>query len=245
MMTFHVISIFHHILDSYLNETLLKRASESGVIKIVVHDLRDYTQDKHRSTDDTPTGGGPGMVMKIEPIFRCLASIRQTQAHSFDLEKQCREREDKIFHHPQSPIILLSPRGRQFSQAVAETWVKADITSLIFICGRYEGVDQRVSDYLVDYECSIGPYVLSGGELPALVMIETITRLLPDVLGNKESLCEESFAGGLGLEYPQYTKPTDFCPVSGVTWSTPPVLLSGHHNQIKAWRLDKATRHRL
>ena len=231
-MTFHIITIFPDIFDSYINESILKRAQEAGAINVVVHDLRKYATDKHKTTDDTPTGGGPGMVMKPEPIFECLKSIRLKENPRFKIKPNSKN----LFFSESSPILLMTPQGKQFTQKEAQKCADKKRDSVILICGRYEGIDQRVHDYMIDFEYSIGPYVLSGGELPALVITEAITRLLPDVLGNEESLKEESHSKETTKEYPQYTKPAVFSPTADIELQTPEILLSGNHEEIKKWR---------
>lgn len=237
-MTFHILTIFPHIFDSYINETILKRAREAGIIDIIIHDIRAFATDKHKTTDDTPTGGGPGMVMRIEPLYTCLLTLREKQYPDFNIKKNACAYPSSVFHTHDSPILLMTPRGKQFTQIPAQRL--SSLTSLILICGRYEGVDQRVADYLVDDEYSIGPYVLSGGELPALVITEAITRLIPGVLGNEESLHEESYTDKK-KEYPQYTKPATFSPIPDTEWHTPDILLSGNHAKIKKWREDRSS----
>ncbi|HLD19904.1 MAG TPA: tRNA (guanine(37)-N(1))-methyltransferase [Patescibacteria group bacterium] len=267
-MTFHILTIFPHIFDSYINETILKRAQNAGSINITIHDIRAFATDKHKTTDDTPTGGGPGMVMKIEPIYNCLLALRKKQSPDFDIEKNAIAHPSSVFYSNDSPILLMTPRGKQFTQTDAQNLTRTNtiknlktdnrqlITekhSIILICGRYEGVDQRVADHMVDYEYSIGPYVLSGGELPALIITEAIARLIPGVLGNEESLQEESHSVNLAtaesangrrsaVEYPQYTKPATFSPIPDTEWRTPDILLSGNHAEIKKWKNDHATR---
>lgn len=238
-MKFDIVTIFPHILDSYVNESILKRAREKGLINVKCWDLRDFTEDKHRSVDDTPYGGGPGMVLKVEPIWRCLRQIQNSMSYRHGMAKL------KIEKNKHSKIILLSPKGEQFNQKKAEALTRLD--QLILICGRYEGVDARV-EKLVDEQLSIGPYVLSGGELPAIVVVEAITRLLPGVLGSADSLCVESFGADTDanrgvknsqkhfIEYPQYTRPEIFAPAPCVKWRVPKVLLSGDHKKIKEWR---------
>ncbi len=218
-MRFNVITIFPDLILDYCTESILGRAQGLNVIDVQTVNLRDFSNDKHGSVDDTPYGGGAGMVMKPEPIYLAL---KQLSALSSQLNIESRKR-----------TILLSPRGRQFDQQVAEEWSKLD--EITFVCGRYEGVDQRVADHMVDEEISIGPYVLAGGELGALVIIEAISRLVPGVLGNEASLAEETFSPSVGVEYPQYTKPEDF-----YGWKVPEVLLSGHHQKIEDWRKGKA-----
>ncbi|MFC1618007.1 tRNA (guanosine(37)-N1)-methyltransferase TrmD [Patescibacteria group bacterium] len=209
-MTYHILTIFPEIFTSFLKESILARAQEEGKVKINIHDIRDYTTDKHRSVDDTPYGGGPGMVMKIEPIYEAITELGL----------------DKL---PNSQTILMSARGKQFDQPKAQSFSKLE--NLVIIAGRYEGVDQRVADNLCDEEISIGPYVLNGGEVPAMAIIEATFRLLPGVLGNVESAKTESFSEGNKLEAPQYTKPDNFN-----NWSVPEVLLSGDHQKINDWR---------
>ncbi|HBR13448.1 MAG TPA: tRNA (guanosine(37)-N1)-methyltransferase TrmD, partial [Candidatus Komeilibacteria bacterium] len=179
-MQYDIITIFPKILDAYFNESILKRAQQARLINIKTHDLRDYTADKHRSVDDAPYGGGPGMVLMVEPIYKCLKKIKRQK---------------------KSRVILLDPAGKQFDQKMAEKFSKLD--QLVFICGRYEGIDARV-DNLIDEKISVGPYVLSGGELPAAIIIEATARLLPGVLGKIESTEYETFAGEKSdvVEYP-------------------------------------------
>ena len=218
-----VLTIFPRIFDGFTSATLIQRAQEKGFLRIRLVNLRDYATDKHKTTDDTPYGGGPGMVMNIEPIYRALQAL-DGQATGSRQQAVGKRR-----------TVLLSPRGRQLTQQVAQEY--ATLETLTLICGRYEGVDQRVADHLCDEELSIGPYVLSGGEVPAMVVIETVSRLLPGVLGNPESLQEESFASPPAVEYPQYTKPATFR-----GWSVPEVLLSGDHAAIASWRHAHTTR---
>jgi tRNA (guanine37-N1)-methyltransferase len=210
IMNFDILTIFPAILDSYFKEGVVGRAVKNKKINIQTHNLRDWTKDKHRTVDDTPYGGGAGMVLKIEPIALALK----------DLKKKDSKR---------TRTILFSAKGTLFNQKKAQ-----DLSSyerLIFVCGRYEGVDERVVKHLVDEEISIGEFVLSGGELAAAVLIDSVSRLLPGVLGNEESLIEESFQKKGMAEYPQYTKPEDY-----KGWKVPPVLLSGNHSLIRVWR---------
>ncbi|HAH04390.1 TPA: tRNA (guanosine(37)-N1)-methyltransferase TrmD [Candidatus Komeilibacteria bacterium] len=211
-MQYDIITIFPKILDAYFNESILKRAQQARLINIKTHDLRDYTADKHRSVDDAPYGGGPGMVLMVEPIYKCLKKIKRQK---------------------KSRVILLDPAGKQFDQKMAEKFSKLD--QLVFICGRYEGIDARV-DNLIDEKISVGPYVLSGGELPAAIIIEATARLLPGVLGKIESTEYETFAGEKSdvVEYPQYTRPENF---KGM--KVPEILLSGNHKEIEKWRQSK------
>ncbi len=227
-MKFNVLTIFPGIISDYASESILGRGQKSGVIKINSVNIRDFAEDKHKTVDDTPYGGGAGMVMKPEPIYRALKSV---DAIPFSKDNGLSKLK-KIFTGKlknKKRTILLSPRGRQFDQRLAEKWSKFD--ELTFICGRYEGVDQRVTDHMVDEEVSVGPYVLAGGELGALVMIEAVSRLVSGVLGNKDSLKDETHNIDLDSEYPQYTKPSDF-----KGWKVPDILLSGDHKLIRDWR---------
>jgi len=219
MMRFDIITIFPDILDSYLKEGILAQAIKKGLIKINFHNLRDYTKDKHQTTDDRPFGGGPGMVMMVEPIYRAILALNsKSEARNSKQRKR---------------IILLSPQGKKLDQKMAKRLSKYD--QLILICGRYEGVDARVKEHIVDEEISIGDYVLSGGELPAMVIVEAVSRLVPKVLGNKESLKSESHTKTGDLDFPQYTRPAEFR-AGRKTWKTPEVLLSGDHKKIEEWR---------
>jgi tRNA (guanine37-N1)-methyltransferase len=213
-MRFEIITIFPEIFREVFDFGIIRRAAESGLIEIKVHDLRDYTHDRHRQVDDRPFGGGAGMVMKAEPIFRAVEAI----THGTDRDEVT--------------TVLLSPQGRLFNQAIAENLSRRP--RLLLICGRYEGVDERVAEHLVDEELSIGDYVLSGGEIPAMVMVDAVTRLIPGALGSEESAVRESFADGL-LDYPHYTRPADYR-----GFKAPDVLLSGHHGEIERWRRQKA-----
>jgi len=209
-----VYSIFPEYLDGPLGVSLLGRARERGLLDVRVHDPRDWATDRHRSVDDTPFGGGAGMVMAPEPLF---AAVEDTE--------------------PVRPLFLLSPGGRRFDQRVAAELARS--AGFALLCGRYEGVDQRVADHLCDGELSVGDFVLAGGEAAALVVIEAVARLLPGVMGNEDSAGEESFADGL-LEYPQYTRPAEFR-----GFEVPEVLRSGDHARIARWRHAAALRRTL
>jgi tRNA (guanine37-N1)-methyltransferase len=212
-----VLTIFPGMFAPVLEESILKRAQEAGLITITVHDLRRFTTDRHHTTDDSPFGGGVGMVMKPEPFFRGVAELRCPP------EAGCAEE-----------IIILDPQGERFDQAKARAL--AARSHLILLCGRYEGVDERVRRHLATSALSIGDYVLTGGELPAMVVIDAVSRLLPGVLGAEEGAETDTFSEGL-LEYPQYTRPAEF---EGLP--VPEVLLSGHHEQIRRWRRKEALR---
>lgn len=215
-MRIDIITIFPGMFNCVLNESIMKRAQAKGKVKFYIHDLRDYTQDKHRKVDDRPFGGGSGMVMRPEPIFNCVDKIKSKTRGA------------------RTKVILLSPQGKKFNQACAKRFIK--LNNLILICGHYEGVDERVRRYLVNEEVSIGDYILTGGELPAMVLIDAVVRLIPGVLGDKNSLNFESFEGNL-LEYPHYTRPANFRNID-----VPEVLLSGDHNKIGAWRKEESVR---
>ncbi len=228
-MIIDIITIFPEMFAPVLNESIIKRAQQKGKVKIHIHDLRNYSFDKHRKVDDRPFGGGSGMVMNAEPIFKAVEDIR-AQEHL-----PCRQAgKGKGAQAYKVHIILLCPQGKMLNQKVAKRLVKHK--HLILICGHYEGVDERVREYLADEEISIGDYVLTGGELPSMVLVDAIVRLVPGVLGDKNSLNFESFEGNL-LEYPQYTRPADFR-----GFKVPAVLLSGDHNKIEAWRKKEAVK---
>jgi len=215
-----VYTIFPAIFESPLQEGLLGKAVRNGVIDIRVHDIRDYAEGKHRQVDDAPFGGGPGMVMKPEPVFEAVAG---TLGYGMDeleaLKKKVR-------------VVMLTPRGNRMDQA--KVMELAAEHHLALVCGRYEGVDERVLEHLCTDALSIGDYILSGGEFAALVVIEAVSRLVPGVLGNEESLADESFSRGL-LEHPQYTRPADYR-----GWRVPEVLLSGDHGAVERWRREAA-----
>ena len=212
-MIFSILTLFPNIFESPLQESIVKRAVERGLISFNVVNIRDYAEDTHRTCDDAPYGGGPGMVMKIEPIHRAVEHLEKTLG--------------------KPKYVLLTPQGRLFDEDMAIRFSRNK--HLCLVCGRYEGLDERVLT-LVDEEVSIGDYVLSGGEIPALVLIEAITRCIPGVLGNEQSSMDESFSHGL-LEYPQYTRPEAF-----MDMEVPPILLSGNHEEIRKWRRREALR---
>ena len=230
MLTFDVITIFPEIFDSYLKESLVFRAQKKKLIKINIHNLRKWTRDKHKTVDDRPYGGGLGMVIKVEPVFRAVSALKS-----------------KI-KNQKSKIILFTPRGKKFNQKIAYKLSK--LNQIIMICGRYEGVDERVAKYIADLELSIGDYDLMGGELPTMIVIETVARLIPGVLGKPELLKERTTKEKGFIEYPQYTRPELFdirkyiknwraCPLKfrkAKIWRVPKVLISGHHKKIEEWR---------
>jgi tRNA (guanine37-N1)-methyltransferase len=200
------------MFTSPLNFSLLKKAQEKGLLSISLHDIRSWADDKHKMTDDAPYGGGCGMVMKVEPVEKALNKIRNLE-------------DDSV-------VVLMTPQGEVLNQKIAVEL--SGKKSIIIICGRYEGVDERIREHLVDREISIGDYILTGGELPALILIDAVSRFIPDVLGNPESTQSESFSANL-LEYPQYTRPAEY-----KNWGVPDVLLSGNHAEIEIWRKIKS-----
>ncbi len=216
-MRFHVLTIFPRMFDSPFAEGVVRRGIDAGLVQLHVHDIRDYTHDRHRSTDDYTFGGGPGMLMKPEPLFEGVESIREKHG----------TRED-------APVILLTPQGERLSQPLVEKLGAED--DLVLICGRYEGFDERVRENLATHEISIGDYVLNGGEAAAIVLVEAVARLVPGVLGSNESARSDSFSSGL-LQYPQYTRPADFRGMA-----VPEVLLSGDHARIEEWRRRESLR---
>jgi tRNA (guanine37-N1)-methyltransferase len=222
-MIFDIITIFPRIFNSYLKESFIKKAQEKGLIKIRIHNLRDFTTDKHKTVDDRPFGGGLGMVLKVEPVYQAVSTLISN--FQFPISKQKRKK---------TKIILFTPRGKKFNQQIAYKLSK--LNHIIMICGRYEGVDERVAKHIADMELSIGDYDLMGGELPAMVVIETVTRLIPGVLGKPELLKERITKEKGFIEYPQYTRPEVFEPKKGIKWRVPKVLLSGHHQKIEEWR---------
>ena len=211
-MRFDVFSLFPDVFNAYLNTSILKRAQESKALEVQIHNIRNWAEDKHHTTDDTPYGGGGGMVMKPEPVFAAVEGV--------------------LGRPPQCPVILLSPQGRTFNQKIA--FELAEQQHLALLCGRYESLDDRIRQHLVTDSISIGDYVLTGGELPALVLIDAVTRLLPGVLGDPQAAQDDSFATGL-LEYPHYTRPPEFR-----GWKIPEILLSGNHAEIARWRRQQA-----
>ena len=221
-MKFDIVTIFPKMVEAPLAEGIVGRAIERGAIDVRVHDLRDHTTDRHRVVDDVPFGGGPGMVLKAEPLFRAVEHIRSERGEP-------------------SAIVLTSPDGERLTHALAQRLSAMD--HLVILCGRYEGVDERVREHLATEAVSIGDYVLSGGELPALVIVDAVARLVPGVVGDDASVRGDTFARDGLLDFPQYTRPADFRGLK-----VPPVLLSGHHAEIEKWRreqaLERTRRHR-
>jgi len=217
-MQFEVFTLLPDVFPPYLESSIIQRARQRGLVSVNVHNIRDYTHDRHHVTDDTPYGGGGGMVMKPEPIFEAVEFVIGLDAHR---------------SQPQPvPIIMLTPQGRVFTQAVAQELSQHERIALL--CGRYEGLDERIREHLVTDEISVGDYVLTGGELPALILIDAVTRLIPGALGDPDGAADDSHATGL-LEYPHYTRPPDFR-----GWKVPEVLLSGDHAKVAQWRREQS-----
>ena len=230
MIKFDVITIFPDIFKSYLGESLIARAQAKKFIKINLHNLRKWTNDNHKTVDDRPYGGGLGMVLKVEPIYKAVNSI-SINKHSYHISSDSRKSDTS---KKKVKVILFTPRGKKFDQKLAYKLSK--LNQIIFICGRYEGVDERVAQKIADMEISIGDYDLMGGELPAMVAIETISRLIPGVLGKEQLLKERISKSGGFLEYAQYTRPEIFSPKKRVNWKVPKVLISGDHKKINEWK---------
>jgi len=207
-MHFDIFTLFPQVFEPYLSSSILSRAQENALIKVALHNIRDWTHDRHHVTDDTPYGGGGGMVMKAPPIFEAVESVLGTP--------------------PCCPVILMTPQGRPLTAAVAQEL--AELPRMAILCGRYEGVDERVREHLVTDQISVGDYVLTGGELPALIVIDAVTRFIPGALGDPTGAMDDSFASGL-LEYPHYTRPEEYR-----GWRVPDVLISGNHAEINRWR---------
>jgi len=214
VIRFDVLSIFPEMFQSPLNYSLLKKAQDKGLIQVSFHNIRDWAQDKHKMTDDAPYGSGCGMVMKVEPVEKALNAVRKQEMDPL--------------------VVLMTPQGETFNQKIAAQLTEKN--QIIIICGRYEGVDERIRQHLTDREISIGDYILTGGELSAMVLMDAVSRLVPGVLGNEQSVEGESFSQGL-LEYPQYTRPAEY---KGL--KVPEVLLSGNHAEIEKWRKIESLR---
>jgi len=211
-MRFDIFTLLPDVFPPYLNASILQKASQNGLLEVLVHDIRAWTTDKHHVTDDTPYGGGGGMVMKPEPVFAAV--------------------EDVLGAPPTCPVILMTPQGRVFNQKIAMEL--AEMPQVALLCGRYEGIDERIREHLVTDEISIGDFVLTGGELPALMVLDAVVRFIPGVLGDPTGALDDSHASGL-LEYPHYTRPPEFR-----GWGIPEVLLSGHHAEIEKWRRQQS-----
>jgi tRNA (guanine37-N1)-methyltransferase len=223
-MYIHILTLFPNMFTGPFSESIIKRAQDRGLVEIAIHNIRDYTADRHHVVDDSPYGGGPGMVLKPEPLFEAVVAIKSERGECVESERG----------ESELAVLLLTPQGRLFNQRAAEELAKYE--EMILICGHYEGVDERVREHLVTDEISIGDYVLSGGELAAMVVVDALVRQLPGALGSGESVGEDSHSSGL-LEYPQYTRPQSFR-----GWEVPEVLLSGNHAAIARWRREQSLR---
>jgi len=232
-MRIDIVTLFPEICRAPLNESIMKRAQEKRIVDVQIHNLRDWTTDKHHVVDDTPFGGGQGMVMKPEPIFAAVEDLRQ-QTSNFDESRAGSQRPAFNVQLKTPKVILMSPTGRRFDQQMAAQL--SEESHLIIICGHYEGVDQRVIEHLIDMEISIGDYVLTNGAIAAAVLVDAIVRLLPGTLGDEQSAVDDSFSSEhSALEAPQYTRPAEFR-----GWKVPEVLLSGNHAEIAKWRKEQA-----
>ncbi len=220
-MKIDIITLFPQMFSGPFDESIVKRAQDKGLVEIEIHDLRKWTDDKRKTVDDKPFGGGAGMVMKVEPVYRAVKELRT---------------EDSL-------VIYTTPQGRKLEQSLSNKF--STQTHLIILCGHYEGLDERARENLIDVEVSIGDFVLTGGELPAMVIVDSIVRLIPGVLGKEESHQNESFMevdGTKLLEHPHYTQPAEFVTDEGETWAVPDVLLSGHHENIEKWRKEQSVK---
>lgn len=227
-MKIDILTLFPKMFTGPFDESIIKRAQEKEIIEINIHNLRKWATDKHKTVDDRPFGGGAGMVLKVEPVYRALKELEEKH----DSIETCAE---------QSRSILMTPQGKKLEQNLSKKF--STQSHLIIICGHYEGIDERIRTNLADYEISIGDYVLTGGELPSMVFIDSIVRLIPGVVGKEESIQTESFQEAEGktlLEYPQYTQPAEFETDEGEKWSVPEILLSGHHANIERWRKEES-----
>jgi tRNA (guanine37-N1)-methyltransferase len=215
MIQFDILTIFPEMFDCYFDSSMLARAQKNKLVKIRVHNIRDYTKDKHKVTDDTAYGGISGMVMKVEPIYRAVRAIK---------------------HKKKTRVILLSAKGKVLSQQKVRSLAKYD--QIILIAGHYKGVDERVAKYVADEELSVGEFVITGGELPAMIVVDAVSRMIKGVVGKEMSKEGESFSKGVQYEHPVYTRPEIFSPKKGTNWKVPPVLLSGNHKKIEEWRTE-------
>jgi tRNA (guanine37-N1)-methyltransferase len=227
-MRIDIVTLFPEICRGPLSESIMKRAQENRIVELHIHNLRDWTTDKHHVVDDSPFGGGQGMVMKPEPIYAAVEALRKTP----NIERSTSNAEQSAIGNRKSKILLMSPAGRRLDQQMAQQLSQE--SHLIIISGHYEGVDHRVIEHLIDLEISIGDYVLTNGGIAAVVLVDSIVRLLPGTLGHEQSAADDSFSNGL-LEAPQYTRPADFR-----GWKVPEVLLSGNHAEIAKWRKEQA-----
>ncbi len=224
-MIFDILTIFPEMFSCYFDSSMLGKAQKKKLIKIRVHNIRDYAKDKHRVTDDSAYGGISGMVMKVEPIFRAVTALKKSKI---------KNQKSKI----RSRVILLSAKGKVLTQQKVRSLAKYD--QIILIAGHYKGVDERVAKYVADDELSIGEFVITGGELPAMILVDAVSRMIRGVIGKEASKEGESFSKGVKFEHPVYTRPEVFSPRKGVNWKVPPILLSGDHKKIEEWREKKS-----
>jgi tRNA (guanine37-N1)-methyltransferase len=227
-----IITLFSEICRAPLNESMMKRAQENGALDLHIHNLRNWTNDKHHVVDDAPFGGGQGMVMKPEPIFAAVEELRGGSRRTSNTEHRTSNAQPSRIENRESKVILMSPAGRRFDQSLATEL--SHESHLIIVCGHYEGIDHRVVEHLIDEEISIGDYVLTIGAIASVVLVDAIVRLIPGVLGDEQSAHDDSFREGL-LEAPQYTRPSEFR-----GWKVPEILLSGNHGEIAAWRKEQS-----
>lgn len=220
-MRFDILTTFPESFSA-IQQSIVRRAAEKDIVEINIYNLRDFTEDKHKTTDDAPFGGGAGMLMKIEPIYKALKVLGVYPNRN-----------------PDTKVVLMSANGKLWNQSLAVNWAK-EVERIVLICGHYEGVDHRVVEKLIDLEVSVGEYVLSGGEIPAMILVDSITRLIEGSIGNNESLADESFSEHIKHEYPQYTRPAEFKTEEGELWGIPDVLLSGNHKQINEWKMKNS-----
>jgi len=226
-MRIDIVTLFPAMFAGPFDESIVARASKAGIVEIHIHNLRDWTSDRHRTVDDKPFGGGAGMVLKAEPLFKAIEALKESSGVPLDATPSATPSAA-----PSEQVVLLTPQGERLEQKIVAELAQQE--RLILVCGHYEGVDERFREHGVDREISIGDYVLSGGELPAAVLVDAIVRLLPGALGSAESALDESHTDGL-LEYPHYTRPAEFR-----GWRVPDVLLSGHHGEVERWRRQQA-----
>jgi len=231
-MKIDIVTLFPEICRGPLSESIMKRAQEKGIVELHIHNLRDWTTDKHHVVDDAPFGGGQGMVMKPEPIFAAVEELRDGKQQTLNAQRSTSNVQRTKIENRKSKVILMSPAGRRLEQKLATDF--SNESHLVVICGHYEGVDHRVIEHLVDLEISIGDYVLTNGAIAAVVLVDTVVRLMPGVLGDEQSAVDDSFSVGL-LEGPQYTRPAEFR-----AWKVPEVLLSGNHAEIAKWRREQS-----
>ncbi len=223
-MQFDIITIFPKMFDSYFSEGVLSRALKEKKIKINVHDLRKYSNNKHNKVDDSPYGGGVGMIIKVEPVYRVLLDLKIIKKDGTRTQRS--QKNTRVF--------LMSAKGMQYNQSMAMKFV--DLKRIVLICGRYEGVDERVAKHLIDSEISVGEYILTGGEIPAMTIVDSVSRLIGGVLGNERSLVNESFSKSGYIEHPYFTRPDVFSPSKKTKWKVPEVLQSGDHQKIEQWK---------